>query len=256
MKFGLKLWSVNDNYIETAVDLYNKGIFNYIELFVVPGSASYLDKWKALDIPFLLHAPHSLAGFNPAVSGRRSANLALVPELDEYRIALNPRYIIFHSGVDGSIDETIAQFNGIWEQFPEIHSLSLIENKPWIGLTGTTCVGSSPQEIARIQHEAEMRFCFDIGHAFCAASSSGIAPLDLFRDFIRLQPVMYHLSDGDTNAEYDSHMNLGNGNIDIGTVLKQLPEDARITIETDKASQNNLDDFVKDIEYLSYIEIC
>ena len=249
MKLGLKLWSVNGNYIAPALALYEREVFDYIELFTVPGSASYIEKWKALDIPFVLHAPHSLAGFNPAVKDRRSANFALLPELDEYRIALNPEFIIFHPGVDGSIDETINQFNIIQEQFPEIHSLSLVENKPSIGLTGTTCVGALPQEIIRIQNETGMGFCFDIGHAVCASNTSGID----IKDFFRMQPAIYHLSDGDGDSELDAHLNYGKGDFDIGLILKQLPSDAKITIETDKASEDNLNDFVKDVEYLSYI---
>ena len=59
MKLGLKIWSRNGNYVQPAVDLYEKGMFDYIELFAVPGSASYIEKWENLDIPFVLHAPHS-----------------------------------------------------------------------------------------------------------------------------------------------------------------------------------------------------
>lgn len=253
MKLGLKLWSRNENYVEPAVELYNKGIFDYIELFAVPGSASYIDIWKDLDIPYVLHAPHSLAGFNPSIAERESANFALLPELEQFRMALNPSFIIFHPGVDGTVDEAIRQFCEIRREFPEIHKLALVENKPEIGLNTETCVGSLPQEIFRIMKEAEMGFCFDIGHAVCAANTRGIEPHMIIRDFLRLIPAMFHLSDGDGNAERDSHLNYGVGNYDLGGILQLLPENAQITIETDKASEDSLDDFVKDIEYLAHL---
>lgn len=250
MELGLKLWSVNDNYIESAVSLYAQGIYDFIELFVVPGSASYIEKWQVLNIPFVLHAPHSLAGFNPAVADRKNTNFALLPELEEYRKSLNPQYIIFHPGVDGSLDETIRQFNELREKFPEIHAISIVENKPKIGLTGTFCVGATPEEIARILQEADMGFCFDVGHAICSSNTSGISPQDIFTAFMTLKPSLFHLSDGDAGSEYDSHLNFGKGTFNISNIVSQFPEDAKVTIETDKSSNNSLDDFAEDSKFL------
>ncbi len=48
-KRGLKLWSCNtDFYYEEAKKLYNQGIFDYIELYVVPETLETLPKWKEL----------------------------------------------------------------------------------------------------------------------------------------------------------------------------------------------------------------
>lgn len=253
MELGLKLWSRNENYVDLAVELYKKGIFDYIELFAVPGSVSYINIWEALDIPFVLHAPHSLAGFNPSIAERESANFTLLPEVDQFRRALDPKYIIFHPGIEGAVDESIRQFCEICQQYPEIHKLALIENKPEVGLNSEPCVGFLPQEISRIVEETGMKFCFDIGHALCAANSSGIEAYTMIRDFLRLQPAMFHLSDGDGGSEQDSHLNYGAGNYDLAGILKLLPDDAQITIETDKASNDNLEDFAKDVEFLNHL---
>lgn len=253
MKLGLKLWSINKNFVESAVGLYQQGCFNYIELFIVPGSKSYLEMWNDMKIPFVLHAPHSLAGFNPSIKEREIANFNLLPELDEFRNALNPSAIIFHPGADGDLDETIRQFSKIREKFPAIHELALVENKPAIGLNSTCCIGSRPDEITRIMEEADMGFCFDLGHAICAANTIGIDPFILLGDFLRLQPAMFHVSDGDGKSEMDSHFNLGFGNYDLMAIFRLLPENAQITIETDKSSENNLNDFARDVEYLSYL---
>ena len=48
-KIGLKLWSTNtDCYYNEAIRLYNDGVFDYIELYVVPDTLDTLQKWKKL----------------------------------------------------------------------------------------------------------------------------------------------------------------------------------------------------------------
>ena len=66
-RLGLKLWSVNtDYYYEEAKRLYSEGVFDYIELYVVPNTLDTLPRWKELEIPFIIHAPHPRAGNNSA----------------------------------------------------------------------------------------------------------------------------------------------------------------------------------------------
>jgi hypothetical protein len=43
---GLKLWSTNENYIEEAKRLFDNGIYQYIELYVIPNSFEKIDLWK------------------------------------------------------------------------------------------------------------------------------------------------------------------------------------------------------------------
>ena len=67
MKIGLKLWSTNtDHYLREAKRLYADRIFDYIELYMVPGSLNTHISWKDLCIPFIVHAPHSAHGINLA----------------------------------------------------------------------------------------------------------------------------------------------------------------------------------------------
>ena len=52
-KIGLKLWSINtDSYYTCAQKMYQKGIFDYIELYIVPGSINTLEKWKNINVYF------------------------------------------------------------------------------------------------------------------------------------------------------------------------------------------------------------
>ncbi|MBR2158459.1 MAG: hypothetical protein IJ964_00665, partial [Campylobacter sp.] len=61
-KIGLKLWSLNENYIEPAKELYECGKYDYIELYTVPNSLQMLPLWQNLakdcGVKFAIHAPH------------------------------------------------------------------------------------------------------------------------------------------------------------------------------------------------------
>ena len=68
-KLGLKLWSTNtESYLREAQRLYSLGIYDYIELYVVPNTLDTLENWKKLNIPYVLHAPHFAHGVNLANS--------------------------------------------------------------------------------------------------------------------------------------------------------------------------------------------
>ncbi len=250
MKFGLKLWSTNDFYIKEAVKLFNEKVYDYIELFVVPGSLDYLPLWEKLEIPFILHAPHSYAGFNPSVSKFKIQNSKLLSQVEEYRIKLNPKYIIFHSGIDGQLSETVRQFNLFIEKYPELFSIALIENKPAIGLKGEVCVGCSVDDIRNIQRETGMGFCYDVGHSICYAYSSRQHWEKVFKEFLKLKPAMFHLSDGDVNSTKDMHLNYGKGNFNLNYILKSLKHDIILSVETEKLSNKNLNSFIEDVKNL------
>ena len=106
-KIGLKLWSINtDYYYEEAKRLYDNGVFDYIELYVVPDTLDKLDIWKKLNIPFILHCPHFMHGFNMAKFEKKECNFTIYQQVKRFADELNAEFIIFHGGVDGNIEET------------------------------------------------------------------------------------------------------------------------------------------------------
>ena len=250
MKYGLKLWSTNDFYINEAVKLYKNKVYDYIELFVVPNSLKYLILWEKLTIPFILHAPHSYTGFNPSLEKYEGDNLKLLSDVESYRKTLNPEYIIFHPGIDGQLSETIRQFNIFKETYEDIFSIALIENKPAVGIKGEKCVGVSVCDISRIMKNTSMGFCYDIGHSICYSNSININWREIFLQFLKLNPNLYHLSDGEIGSTKDMHLNLGSGDYDLRWITDILPQKSRISIETQKHSQNNLNCFLADIDHL------
>jgi len=253
MKVGLKLWSTNQQYIKPALDLYEKELFHYIELFVEPHSESFLILWKPLRIPFVLHAPTAYTGLNFSDSRLFETNLSLISTVDAYYRSLNPAFIIFHPGISGEIDETIRQLIAVKQRYPQLFHVGLIENKPKIGLKKEKCIGYSPQQIDRLMSEAGMGFCLDFGHAICAAAAEGCFWKDYVNSFIDLHPKMFHLSDGHVGSILDEHLHFGSGDFDITWILSMLSDNDIVSLETKKDNVNDLNDFNRDVNAIKRI---
>jgi sugar phosphate isomerase/epimerase len=253
MKIGLKLWSTNDYYVPAIHDLLEKKIFDYIELFIVPGSfAEYVSVWKDFPVPFILHAPHSAQGLNFSLHTSQDLNRKHCEEVQNYIGSLFPKYVIFHPGSQGSSDETIRQITLFRKDFPDVFKIALIENKPKIGLNNENCVGASPMEIDRIMKEANVGFCLDFGHASCYAAAAEIDYYEVLRNFLAFSPTVFHLSDGRSNSIYDGHLHFGSGDHDLRKIISLISKkiDSCITLETEKSSKENLDDFVEDVNFV------
>jgi RimJ/RimL family protein N-acetyltransferase len=254
MKLGLKLFSTNTGLIPAAQKLRKEKIYDYIELYVVPGSFNSVFKaWTALDIPFIIHAPHSYSGLNMSIRECEDSNRVLIEEVELFRSQLNPLKVIFHSGINGSVDETIRQIILFKKMFSDLFNSGVIENKPKIGINGEVCIGTSPDEIAFIKKETDIGFCLDIGHAVYYAASANLPYPFVIERFLELKPKMYHISDGIVSSERDSHLNFGDGNLDLSRIIKKIPNDAYVTIETEKDLSLELSDFERDAGYFTNI---
>ena len=258
MTVGLKLWSVNDGvYLREAKRLYEEGVFDYIELFVVPGTLDRLSAWREVEIPFVLHHAHSVAGFNPARAEAFAANERIAAETHDYAKALRPKFIIFHGGTDGDVREAARQLAFFRERFFADWDV-LVENKPLRPLPNkmgmVECRGATEDELETLVAAVGGGFCLDFGHAVASANSQGLEPFAFIRRLRdRFRPRMFHLSDvRDAASEFDSHLHLGTGQFDIAWIVREvLPPDARVSIETAKDSPDNLDDFRRDVEWLA-----
>lgn len=247
-KLGLKLWSLNtDCYYDEAIRLYNDGIFDYIELYVVPNSIDTLSKWKRLEIPFVIHCPHFAHGFNLAKKEKKESNKKIFDEVRKFSDELSAKYIVIHGGIDGNIEETAKQLAGFNEK------RALIENKPYVALpnkmNGEFCRGYNINEIKLVMDIANCGFCFDIGHAICAANSLETDIYEYCRNFLQLNPKMFHFTDNqDITSPFDSHLHLGTGTLDLIKIKQLFPDNATITLETVKNSKSDLNDFIGDIK--------
>ncbi|HOA07672.1 MAG TPA: TIM barrel protein [Spirochaetota bacterium] len=245
-KAGLKLFSTNTECAEQAEALYEKSIFSYIELYSVPDSyAKTINVWKSLKIPFVIHAAHYGAGMNLAIKDNYEKNQVLAKEAFSFADELNADKVIFHTGVNGTKEETARQINLLAD--PRI----IIENKPYLGNgENLFCVGSNPQEIEFIMNETQRGFCLDFGHAVCAANSFKKDVNEFISSFHSLKPLMYHISDGFYDSEYDTHERFGEGNFPLNLFVSMLEDDSMITNECKRINYSSLEGFEEEINLL------
>jgi len=246
---GIKVWAHNTVYIPHIRELYKKKYCDFVEVYVglqvLPEDAR---RWQELDMPVRLHAPHSLGGFNPAnPEGMENKEMAL-RKVEVFRQLLKPSSIVFHPGVEGTLQESIRQFKLFKEQFPEIFKIALIENKPHVGLYKEACRGDSVEEILELIQAIGFGFCLDFGHAACYAVWAKKDWQQAIEDFMKLHPRLFHLSDGDIHSPVDGHLHLGTGSFPLKQMLSFLPKDAFLTLETPHDQKDNLDDFPKDAD--------
>ena len=179
-KLGLKLWSVNtDFYYEEAKKIYKEGVFDYVELYVVPNTLDTLPKWKELEIPFIIHAPHFDSGANLADRNNEEKNYKIYDEVKLFQEELDAKYVVVHCGIEGNIEETIKQLRKI-----KLKNL-LIENKPFLGPTDPSlhCRGALFEEIKKVIDELNCGFCLDISHCICTANFLKVDPYNYIEKF-------------------------------------------------------------------------
>ncbi|HEY3375045.1 MAG TPA: TIM barrel protein [Candidatus Aquicultor sp.] len=245
-KFGLKLWSTNEYYVDEAIKLHEEGYYDYIELYVVSGSyEQYINVWKGMTVPYVIHASHSLDGMNLARRESFAHNMVLVKEAQQFADTLHAEMIILHPGISGDIEETVNQIN-------KIEGCTIIENKPYYTVfsDGSICNGNNPDEIEFLLRNTNAGFCLDIGHCIYSANARRVDPMADLKRFLELKPKIFHLTDGKNDGIYDKHYHFGEGDFRITEILALLPEEAAITVETAKNSNVSLDDFRADITFL------
>ncbi len=246
-KLGLKIFSTNtEAYFEETNRLYKEGLCDYVEIYVVPDSLNTLTKWETLDIPFTIHAPHEGHGFNLALPEMREYNLKLYHQAKYFADRLDADFIIFHGGNRGAIESTASQLASFDEP------RAIIENVPYHSIKDDKrYYGATPDEIKFIKESTGCKFCLDIGHALCSANSQGFEPYSYIESFLDLEPVMFHLSGiKDISSPVDSHLNLSDGQLDLTRIKNILPTQAKVSLETTKKSEDNLNDFEEDVKWM------
>lgn len=246
MKLGLKLYSTNVELIAEARRLKEKEFFEYIELYTIPHSyEKTIDDWKALNIPFVIHAPHSFHGINLAQADMWETNQRNFKEAQLFADSLGADTIIVHGGNNGSFAETLRQITLLNEK------RIALENKPKFGQKKELCIGWSPAQFQQAVDDGfSNAFILDFAHAAYAANSLNIDTMEIIRGFVEFKPKIFHLSDGEKSSEIDIHLNLGKGSLDLTDFLSVVPGGALMTIETPRNQSNGLEEFVKDVNFL------
>ena len=245
IKFGLKLWSTNTELIDQATHLIDEKIFDYIELFVIPDTQI---KPFLIDVPYIIHIPHEKFGVNIGDASKKEYSLQKINESITWADKLNAKYLILHAG-HGSMKHATDVLREIADD------RLLIENMPKVGLNDESMIGYSPAQIEELIG-AGGGLCLDFGHAVKAAVSREVGYKEYIKEFLALEPKMFHVSDGMLSEEKDEHLNIGDGEYDLGYMLYCMNEsDSRFaTLETPRADQTSLEEDVINIKKLCGIK--
>lgn len=228
---GLKLWSTNYDLIDEAVHLIDKKVFDYIELLVIPGTpiSPFI-----IDVPFIIHIPHQAHGVNIGEMDKKEYNLRKINECLEWADRLEAEYLILHAGY-GSMKYAKELLNNITD------SRILIENMPKVGINGESMIGYTSFQIKELI-DNNMGFCLDFGHAVKAAFSVKMNYKDYIKEFLKLKPEVFHISDGMLSSDRDEHLNIDEGEYDIEYMYRRIIEcnKSRVTLETPRHNISSL----------------
>ena len=241
----MKLWSINTDLIDQAIQLIDEKIFDYIELFVIPNSeiSPFI-----VDVPFIVHIPHHKFGVNIGDAPIKEYNLQKISESIIWADKLNAKYLILHAG-----------HGSMYHATDLLHELSdsrfLIENMPKVGLNGEAMIGYLPEQIEELIGDCDMGLCLDFGHAVKAALSLELDYKEYIKEFLPFQPKVFHVSDGTLVEEKDEHLNIGDGEYDFAYFKQCILDNPSglVTIETPRVNIKSLQEDIYNASKLKQI---
>lgn len=253
-RIGLKLYSTNtESRLPAALELARRKAFDYLELYVVPGSRATAAAWKKIPLPVVIHAPHLHHGMNFADAARRESNRQNFEEVRYFADLLGADCIICHGGTGGTPEEVIRQIGALHDGRIALENKPVLQHPQLIAdHSDWRCRGADFAEFKRMVEALRVNVCHDLVHTICAAATLRRDWHEEIRRFEALNPTIHHLADMVSERdELDTHEGLGRGVLDFREVLAVVPEGARITLETPKSQPDRLDDFVAEVRLLS-----
>jgi deoxyribonuclease-4 len=225
-----------------AKELIRGEQFHYIELTSIPNTK--ISPFLKCDVPYVIHIPTEKQGSNIAEREKKSFNLKIIDECTEWADKLDAKYLVLHPGF-GLIDDAIEFLEGVGDK------RILIENMPKVGLNDENMIGYMPGQIATLTRN-KFGFCLDFGHAIKAAVSSNRQYKGVIEEFLKLNPRMFHISDGKLNNEKDEHLNIGHGDYDFEFLMDCVKKSGGkyLTLETRRTKLNSLDEDIENLERL------
>lgn len=245
IKAGLKVWSINKNFLNKVNIFFNNKEISYVEIYIIPGTIKTASSiLKKLQLPVIIHVPHFDHGFNLQDLFNIDKNISYLKESIRAADITNALYIIMHPGFNGTI-ENIKDF------LEKVNDKRIIwENMARVGIHGDGNLLSSPQEMREIMALTKKSFCLDFSHAYKSACSLNKDPKSLIKEFMDLEPKMFHLCDGHRNMEKDEHLNLGEGNFDLSFCKECIIESDSKMVTLEVSKKDGLSNDLKNIRFL------
>lgn len=245
IKFGLKLWSINYNCLKKAEELIKRNVFDYIELMVVPDTE--ISPFQKIKVPYIIHITSERWGVNIGDKAKEEFNLKAINQSIQWADKLSAKYLILHPG--------FGDFKTTKEFLKKIKdSRILIENMPKLGINNEKMIGFTgftPKQIKELMTD-KFSFCLDFGHAIKVAVSFKKDYKEYIKDFLKLNPKIFHISDGSLDNEKDEHLNIGEGEYNFKFLINCIREnpESMVTLETPRFNKNSLEEDLENIKKL------
>jgi len=229
MKFGVK------TYFDAEFADYFKDKADFLEVMAVVGEDySFLEDYP---LPIVVHAMHFLFGVNCADKSLSEKNMEAIDFAVELADKYGAEKIIVHAGRLVNKDCSVEQVVDFLKKFDD---RILIEN---CGKRNNFVY--SPENTSRVLFDTGKRLIFDVNHAIGAARELGEDYIKFIERFLKLKPVHFHIG-GQKLGVGDGHLFFDESNIPVEEILKMLPSDAWVTIETG----TDIGRVEKDLEFL------
>jgi len=228
-------------------------LFDFIEVYYKPIAAEKIKKDLLSNTRFVVHAPHHADVVN--LARLRKSNIKYIERSVVFASKIKARYVIVHPGYlpvtqkkrkSKYLENCIKNLKEL-KKFAEEYGIKiLVENLPLKSVKNSLELCSTPQELKKILKKVKCGFVLDFSHAYHASISHKVDYKKFIREFVKLKPVMFHLYDGRANEEADSHLPLGEGNLDLPFFISFI-KDEDVTLEI---SPPTLKNYVNALKYL------
>lgn len=235
MKIGIKLWSEDLPRVEEFVDAAD-----FMEIMIEPDFP--YRALKEYDIPYTIHAPHHKFDVNIADQALLDHNLRTVNQATEAADFLGADWIIVHPGELFNKGCSLEAARVFLERIAD--DRIVLENMPYL-FRGKPHLAHTPEEMGALLDLAS-GICLDFAHA--VVTKPGEDAHELIESFAKMEPKIFHISDGHKAAGHDEHLALGDGNLELDYfkgVISQS-DSKKVTIETPPNRRRHMEE----IEFL------
>lgn len=190
-------------------------------------------------------------GDNPADKTKEKENISSINFARKVADIIKSNRIILHAGIIAN--SNCSEKNAIAFVKSLNDNRIIIENLPKVKSLNFLC--ATPEETKKFMEKANVGLCLDINHAIETAICIGRDYKELIKEFIKLKPAMYHLGgqrfDKGDDGRIISHLSFHDSDVGLKEILKLLPEDAEITLETEpdiEKTENDIEAIRKAME--------
>lgn len=245
IRTGIKISTRNFNLLPFIYS--NRDIIDYIEIILMPEfSFDDIKTIQNLKMKYAIHVPNSNYGIDFGNIDKNDKNLEYIDKINSYWDKLEPFCYIIHPE-SGDLELSITNIKKL-----KVKPIA-IENMPLKSPFGGNLLGYDPNSLLKyFEKIPDLKFCFDLGHAIKTAISKKIDYLDFIKDFLLFKrPIIFHISGGNLDNEFDDHLHLDEGQFDISEIRKILLDygfKVYLSFETPRNYEKKIDDDLKNIK--------